>query len=88
MKVKLIPESCSKDLIEEIRTMREKLPVQEWVEYVIEGCSDEEFMDALYYACENGDAMLEDQARYFHELLMNDEAYYYAARMGGFESRN
>lgn len=86
MKVKLIPESCSKDLIEEIHTMREKLPVQEWIEYVIEGCSDEEFMDALYYACENGDARLGDQARYFHELLMNDEAYYYAARMGGFES--
>ena len=29
MKVKLIPESCSKDLIEEIRTMRKKLQVQE-----------------------------------------------------------
>ena len=30
--------------------------------------------------------MLEDQAACFHERLIYDEKYYYAGRMGGFDS--
>ena len=57
-----------------------------WVDYVTDFVwLGDEYFDALYYACENGDEMLEEQARYFHERLLDDEKYYYAGRMGGFE---
>lgn len=42
------------------------------------------WMDAMYYICENGEEMLEEQAQYFANCLLGDESSYYVARMGGF----
>jgi len=41
--------------------------------------------DALYYACENGEEMLQEQTDYFLERLYCDEAQYYISRMTGIE---
>ena len=40
-----------------------------------------EMYDALYYACECGDIMLEDQQQYLQWLLINEETQYYEDRM-------
>lgn len=40
-----------------------------------------EMFDALYYACECGNMMLEDQARYLQWLLIEEEYEHYLERM-------
>lgn len=40
-----------------------------------------ELYDAMYYACECGDLMLEDQTRYLQRLLIEEEHTYYEERM-------
>ena len=45
----------------------------------------EAMFDALYYACENGAEMLQDQTDYFTERLYEDEIGYYFHRMTGVE---
>ena len=41
--------------------------------------------DALYYACEDGEDMLQQQSDYFLDLLYCDEASSYISRMTGLE---
>ena len=41
----------------------------------------EAMFDALYYACENGAKVLQDQTDYFTERLYEDEIGYYFHRM-------
>ena len=41
--------------------------------------------DAMYYACENRDEMLQQQTDYFLDLLYCDEADHYISRMTGIE---
>ena len=41
--------------------------------------------DAMYYACENRDEMLQQQADYFLNLLYCEEADYYISRMTSIE---
>jgi len=96
MKVILVPGPRNEELIREILEFKAKTAAAqdfesfessvEWIGYV-DACASmgDEYMDALYYACENGDEMLEEQGRYFHDCLLYDEKYYYAARMGGYE---
>ena len=88
MKIVLVPGPRNEELVQEI--LKKKLEFTEdeeaWVDYVTDLVwLGDEYFDALYYACENGDEMLEEQAKYFHERLLDDEKYYYAGRMGGFE---
>ena len=86
MKVVLIPGPRDEELIAEILEAKSKMDADEWEEYMIDiVCQGDAYMDAMYYACENGDEMLEDQVAYFHERLIYDEKYYYAGRMGGFD---
>lgn len=42
------------------------------------------FLYALYYACKNANEMIQEQAQYFHDLLLRDEACYFVARLGGY----
>ena len=93
MKVQLVAGPRNEELIREILEVKARLAadpdddelMDEWMQFV-DDCAykGDEYMDALYYACENGDAMLEEQARYFHDCLLYDEVRYYAARMGGY----
>lgn len=94
MKVVLIPGPRNEELIAEILEAKARLAADpdndelmlEWGEFVDYcACQGDEYMDALYYACENGDEMLAEQAEYFHDCLLYDEKHYYAGRMGGFD---
>ena len=85
MKVKLIPGPRDEEKIALIRTMKATLDEDEWINFFDGLANDYSNFDSMYYACENGDEMLEDQARYFDDCLSWDERYYYAARMGGYE---
>lgn len=86
MKVVLVPGPRNEELIEEIKRMKIELSSEDWEDYVC-GLVEQgdEYFDALYYACENGDQNLRTQARYFHESLLYHEKDYYASLMGGFE---
>ena len=87
MKVVLIPGPRNEELIRDIKRKKMELSEEDWEEYVMELVSQgEEYFDALYYACENGEEMLKEQASYFYGCLVNDEKFHYAGRMGGFES--
>ena len=87
MKVVLIPGPRNEELIAEMMEAKSRMDAEEWEEYLTDCvCQGDEYMDAMYYICENGDEMLEDQAAFFHERLLEDEKYYYAGRMGGFDS--
>ncbi len=87
MRVVLVPGPRDEELIAEILKNKATMDEEDWWEYVHDLVSEHEEgnFDALYYACENGDAMLEDQATYFRDCLLWDERYYYADRMGGFQ---
>ena len=86
MKVVLIPGPRNEELIAEMLEVKSRMDAEEWEEYMTDCvCQGDEYMDAMYYICENGDEMLEDQAAYLHERLIYDEKYYYAGRMGGFD---
>ena len=85
MKVVLVAGPRNEEMVREIREMKETLSAEDWMEY----CSSnahlgDEFFDALYYACENADEMIQEQAQYFHDLLLWDEAGYFVARLGGY----
>ncbi|MGN0990519.1 MAG: hypothetical protein ACI4O4_03595 [Candidatus Ventricola sp.] len=85
MKVVLIPGPRDEELIEEMLEAKSRMDGEEWEEYMLDCASrGEEYMDAIYYICENGDEMLEEQAQYFENCLLGDESAYYVARMGGF----
>ena len=93
MKVLLVAGPRNEELIREILDAKARLTADpdddelmyEWMQFVSDcAYKGDEYMDALYYACENGDDMLAEQARYFHDCLLHDEVRYYAARMGGY----
>lgn len=87
MKVVLVPGPRNEELIREILKNKATMSEEEWYAYACDLVADhdEANFDALYYTCENGDAMLEDQASYFHDCLLWDEYYCYADRMSGFQ---
>lgn len=76
MKIMMIPETRNEELIAKIREAKMN---GECIEDAFEPSS--ELFDALYYACECGDMMLENQAKYFQDCLFNDEKEYYIERM-------
>ena len=85
MKVVLIPGPRDEILIAEMLEAKARMDGEEWEEYLLECVSQgDAYMDAMYYVCENGDEMLEEQALYFENCLLGDESVYYVARMGGF----
>ena len=83
MKVKLIPGPRDEAKIAAILNARETMSPEDWDDFCGK-CAwtyDDAWFDALYYACENGDEMLADQAQYFHDCLLYEEHGYYAERM-------
>ena len=76
MKVILEVGPRNEELIEKVREA--KLNGEDVWEI---GKPSSEMYDALYYACECGDIMLEDQARFLQWLLLHEETEYYTERM-------
>lgn len=86
MKIEIIPGTRDEEKIKEIKEARQRLTDEEWQEYCFNlVCESEDWYDALYYASEDGDTVLEKWEWYFLERLMDDEKYYYAGDMGGFD---
>ncbi len=88
MKIVMIPGKRDERKIEEVREIKSQASPDEWEDYLIECVAqDETYMDALYYADERkGKQALKEQARYFHDLLVDDERYYFVSRLGKTET--
>ena len=86
MKIKMIPGSRNEELILKVREAAANCRADE-NSNAIHDLTDEygliEVFDALYYACENGEEMLQQQSDYFLDLLYCEEADYYINRMIG-----
>ena len=82
----IIPGARNEELIRELQEKKATLNEEEWAYYCdMRDDEGDTFFDALYYTCENGDEMLEEQADYFHDCLMWDERHYFAGRLGNYE---
>lgn len=85
MKVILEVGPRNEEMIQEVLEKKATLSAEDWMDYCISNAYlGDVFFDALYYACENGDEMLADQAHYFHEQLLRSECCYFVARLGGY----
>lgn len=80
MKVVLVPGSRNEELINRIKQIKTAYPDEAW-EQLQEYEETEEFFDALFYACENGEEMLQEQMEYFQYALMHEENEYFVQRM-------
>lgn len=89
MNVKLIPGPRNEELILTLLTAKATMEEDEFPEFIVDVMQDPDtlmdYLDALYYASDNGDEMLKVQEEYFLERLLMDEKYYYAERMCGAE---
>ena len=86
MTISITPGIRDEEKIAEIKAARETLNGEAWEEYCYNRvCDGEDWLDALYYASDDGDAVLEKWGRYFLDCLLDDEKYYYVADMGGLE---
>lgn len=97
MKVVLIPGPRDEAMIEELKKRINNMYDDEGdpsevvddeliaIDEMIDEYGPDEVFDALYYACENREKMLAEQARYFHDCLLYDERNYYIERMTGME---
>lgn len=86
MKIQIIPGPRDEKKIETINQIHATADAEQWEEFVLDCAGDEGWMDALYHATGTlGKQALEDQANYFHDQLLSDERYYFAARLGGFD---
>ena len=85
MKIKMIPDVRDEEKIAEIKKALETLEDDALEEYLDgKACDGEEWLDAMYYASEEGDSILATWEEYFHDRLMNDEKHYFAATVGDY----
>ena len=80
MEVKIVPGPRHEELISLIKKVKDTNTDEAW-EILEEYEGTEEYLDALFYACECGEEMLREQTEYFHWLLLNEEDEYYIDRM-------
>lgn len=80
MKVMLVPGPRNEELISLIKKVKDANTDEAW-ELLDEYEGTEEYLDALFYACECGEEMLREQTEYFQWLLLNEEDEYYIDRM-------
>lgn len=80
MKVMLFPGPRNEELISLIKKVKDANNDEAW-ELLDEYEGTEEYLDALFYACECGEEMLREQTEYFQWLLLNEENEYYIDRM-------
>lgn len=80
MKVVLVPGPRNEELINLIKQVKAEDTEEAW-EKLQEYEGTEEYMDALFYACDYGEEMLRDQMEYFQWALMEEEDEYFTQRM-------
>lgn len=80
MKIVLVPGPRNEKLISLIKKVKDANTDEAW-EMLEEYEGTEEYLDALFYACECGEEMLREQTEYFQWLLLNEEDEYYVDRM-------
>lgn len=88
MKIMMIPGERNEELILKVHEATVECHADEnsdVIDILIDEYGLVDVFDALYYACENGDKMLRQQADYFLDLLYCDEANSYISRMTGIE---
>ena len=86
MTITITPGIRDEEKIAEIKEAKETLNGEAWEEYCYDRVREgEEWLDALYYASDDGDAALAKWERYFLDCLRDTERYYYVADMGGLE---
>lgn len=83
MKIMMIPGTRNEELIAKMKELRENDydEMYDYFEELIADYGESVAYDTLYYACEDGDEMLESQAAYFEQVLFDDEREYYVERM-------
>ena len=88
MKIMMIPGKRNEELILKVRESTAAYRADEnsnAIDNLIDEYGLVDVFDAMYYACENRDEMLQQQTDYFLDLLYCDEADYYISRMTGIE---
>lgn len=85
MQIMIIPGPRDEQKIHQIKLNREMLSKEDWEAFVSHCADDEEWLDALYYACDENQMGLKEQAEYFHDLLIHDERNYFAYRLAKLE---
>ena len=80
MKIVLVPGPRNEELINLIKQVKAEDTEEAW-EKLQEYEGAEEYMDALFYACDYGEEMLRDQMEYFQWALMEEEVEYFTQRM-------
>ena len=88
MKIMMIPGERNEELILKVREATAACRANENSD-ALDNLIDEyglvDVFDAMYYACENRDEMLQQQTDYFLNLLYCEESNYYISRMTGIE---
>ena len=88
MKIMMIPGERNEELILKVREATADCRADENSD-ALDNLIDEyglvDVFDAMYYACENRDEMLQQQTDYFLNLLYCEESNYYISRMTGIE---
>ena len=88
MKIMMIPGERNEELILKVREAITECHADEnsdAIDILIDEYGLVDVFDALYYACEDGEDMLQQQSDYFLDLLYCDEANSYINRMTGIE---
>lgn len=88
MRIMMIPGERNEELILKVReatALLRKDETSEALDHLIDKYDIVTVFDALYYACDNGKEMLQEQTDYFLDLLYCDEAQHYISRMNGIE---
>ena len=88
MKIMMIPGERNEELILKVReaTAACRADVNsDALDNLIDEYGLVDVFDAMYYACENRDEMLQQQTDYFLDLLYCDEVDYYISRMTSIE---
>lgn len=85
MKVILVPGQRDEALISKVKVLCDNHDDSNAIYDLIDEYGVDAVYDALYYACENRDAMLADQTLYFQGCLYYDEQKYYIDRMIGLD---
>ena len=88
MKIMMIPGERNEELILKVHEATAACRADENSD-ALDNLIDEyglvDVFDAMYYACENRDEMLQQQTDYFPDLLYCDEVDYYISRMTSIE---
>lgn len=88
MKIMMIPGERNEELILKVREAAAACRADEnsdAIDNLIDECGLVDVFDAMYYACENRDEMLQQQTDCFLDLLYCEESNYYISRMTGLE---